>query len=101
MKNKASGSQKRYEKETFFLFLSALLAYEVGSAETGQQDDASAEGGVTIASFTVVRKSGETAATFAAFEVVFLLLRVAALEEAAAVSEGGHAQSEDDCECQC
>ena len=76
------------------LFLSALLAYEVGSAKTDQQDDARAEGGVSVASATMTRYSR---ATVAAFEVgAFLLRGVAALEEAAAISEGGHAQSVDD-----
>ena len=93
----ATGSQKRYEKETFFLFLSALLAYEVGATEDGEDSDARAEGCVLVVRLTVARDSGETAATFAAFEVVFLLLRVAALEEATAISESRHAQSEDDC----
>jgi hypothetical protein len=99
----ATGSQKRYEKETFFLFLSALLAYEVGATEDGEDSDARAEGGVSVAGATMnTRKSGETTVTVAVFEVgVFLLRGVAALEEATAISEGGHAQSEDDRECQC
>ena len=84
------------------LFLSALLAYEVGATEDGEDSDARAEGGVLVVRLTVARNSRETANTVSVFEVgVFLLRGVAALEETTAISEGGHAQSEDDCDCQC
>ncbi len=92
----------RHTDDAFFryiakdLLLSALLAYEVGATEDGEDSDARAEGGVSVASATVTRHSGGYGTITAVAIDAFLLRRVAALEETAAISEGGHAQSEDD-----
>ena len=78
------------------LFLSAFLAHEVGATEDGEDSNACAEGGVSVASLFMTGQD-RTKTTVAVFEVgAFLLRRIAALEEAAAISEGRHAQSEDD-----
>jgi hypothetical protein len=79
------------------LFLSAFLAYEVGATEDGEDSNACAEGGVSVASLFMTGQD-RTKTTVAVFEVVFLLRRVAALEEAAAISEGRQAQSKDNSE---
>ena len=52
-----------------------------------------------VVRLTVARNSRETANTVTVFEIGVLLFRsIAALEETAAISEGGHAQSKDDSE---
>ena len=89
---------------------SALLAYEVGAAEGSQQDDAGANGrgGTLVAIQVVVRQyrsvghvtihSGVAEIGIARNAVVGI---VGTVEEAVATSEGGHAQSEDNRDCQC
>ena len=91
----------RHTDDAFFryiakdLLLSALLAHEVGATEDGEDSNARAERGVSVASLLMARQD-RTKTTVAVSEVVFLLRCVAALEEAAAISEGGQAQSEYD-----
>lgn len=88
------------ERKKVSLFGIALFAYEIGCAKAEQHGDAAAYGSVLVALLAVTRDggSGHAASTFTVVHGV--LGRVAALEQASVVvGEGGHAQSEDDCNC--
>ena len=76
---------------------------EVGAAEGCEDSDARAERGALVTRLTVAGKTRDHEAAFAVAVDAFLLGRVTTLEEAAAIGacEAHHAQSEDDCDCQC
>ena len=88
---------------SFRLILVAFLAYKVSSTEASQQHEATAQRSRLVALLSVARKARSTAAktTIRSSSAFLLLGGFSTLEQTTVVSEGRHAQSEDDCDCQC
>ena len=82
---------------------SMTLTYEVGSAETKEYHDTTAQrSSVSVFIRSVVRKARKIEDAFAFTFTVVVRVVISTLEQATAIGigKGCHAESENDCDCQ-